>query len=109
MARPEVLADMVEDQFSPMAVMLPSVMPLLKIIPAHRPPGTTQPAVRHDHQDGQPDRRRHDHDVAVIVEVDPAEHLEAHDGHGGEHGDGRATEHRVMLAATGPLPSGSAR
>jgi hypothetical protein len=42
---------------------------------------------------GQPDRRRHDDDVAVVVEVDPGEGLDAHDRDGCEHRQGCATEH----------------
>ncbi|MPM57191.1 hypothetical protein SDC9_104013 [bioreactor metagenome] len=45
-------------------------------------------------QHRQADRGRHDHRVAVVVHVDLAERLDAHDGDVGEHRQGRAAQHR---------------
>ena len=50
------------------------------------------------HEHRQADAGRHDHHVAVVVEVDLGQGLEADDGHGGEHRDRGAAEHGVRDA-----------
>lgn len=49
----------------------------------------------HRDVDGQADRGRDDDDVAVVVEVDARQGLEADDGDRGEHRERRAPQHRV--------------
>ena len=78
---------------SRMAHRLPRVMPLPKMICAQS--GTALRHIGlHGDEHGQAEAGADDDDVAVVVEVDPGQGLDADDGHGGEHRQGGAAEHR---------------
>ena len=77
--------------------MLPSVMPLPKMICAHSGTALATSGTR-GHVHRQAEAGRDDDDVAVVVEVHPRQGLDADDRDGREHRHGGAAEHRVRDA-----------
>ncbi len=96
-AGPKSLPTWWNTTFSTIAVMLPSVIPEPKMICAQSGEGLRDVGLRGD-EHGQTDTRRDDHDVAVVVEVDPREGLEADDRDRREHRQRRAAQNGVRDA-----------